>query len=294
MGLLAEESFIAERFAVGSGSAGVFAKLDANPEATTANINNVVRRDAPQPLDGICSECCRVFRESFVYQHIERRARDSGAEGVPPVGGPVGSRRKHVHYAVVSEHRRNGVEPARESLPDDDHIRADPFVLKGEHLAGAPQSGLDLITHEEHVFVGSHSGKLGEVAVRGNDDPRFPLDWLNEDGAGVRGDRAAHRISVTVRQHGEPRGEGAKPIAIGGFRGEPDDRGCAAVEVPIEYQDLCLVGRDALLLVAPPPGGLDCGLHGLRASVHRQDARESADPVDSFVHAAELVVVEGA
>ena len=77
-------------------------------------------------------------------------------------------------------------------------------------------------------------------------------------------------------------------------RGEPDDRGGAAVEAARHHDDARAVLRDPAHLVAPLAGHLDAALDGLGAGVHRQHHVLAAQLGERGANGAELVVVERA
>jgi len=64
------------------------------------------------------------------------------------------------------------------------------------------------------------------------------------------------------------------------------------VEVPAYYDDLGLVLRDALDLVAPLAGSLQRGLDGFGAGVHRQHEIHAGERGEFGAERPELIVVE--
>jgi hypothetical protein len=66
----------------------------------------------------------------------------------------------------------------------------------------------------------------------------------------------------------------------------------SAVEVLCNAQDECFILRDALLLVAPFPGNLDCCLDGFGTCVHGQDHVEAEVFGHEFGESGENIVIE--
>jgi len=64
------------------------------------------------------------------------------------------------------------------------------------------------------------------------------------------------------------------------------------VKVLLNTEDQCLVGWDALLLVAPFPCDLDRGLYGLCASVHGHDHVEAKHLGSVFSKPGKDIIVE--
>ena len=95
----------------------------------------------------------------------------------------------------------------------------------------------------------------------------------------------------TVDEARQERAEAAAGVGVGR---EGDDAEGAAVEVVGADDDLGLVLRHALDLVAPLAHRLDRGLDRLGARVHRQDLVRAGQRRELLVEAAELVVAEGA
>ena len=56
--------------------------------------------------------------------------------------------------------------------------RENGLVLMAEHLARAPQAGLDLVQHEEHVVLAAELAGRGEIAVRRDQDTALTLNGL--------------------------------------------------------------------------------------------------------------------
>ena len=167
-------------------------------------------------------------------------------------------------------------------------------MIAREELAGAAQARLDLVGHEQDVLLATQRGERREPAVGRNQDAGLRLDRLDEHGAGVWPDGAPRRRDVTKRNDPEARREWPEATAILGRAGEADDGRRAAVEVVLEDDDLRLVGRNALDLVAPAPSRLDGGFDCLGARVHREHHLHAAELGELLAEERELVVAEGA
>ena len=167
-------------------------------------------------------------------------------------------------------------------------------MLEGEQLAGAAETGLDLVHHQQRPVGGGDLAQATEVARGRDDDAGLALDRLDQNRGDVGVHRLLDRVGVAVGQHAEAGGEGAEALLVEALGGKADDGGGAAVEVAVEDQDLGLVVGHALDVVAPLAGGLDRGFDRLGAAVHGQHAGEAGELGDLLTQGAELIVAEGA
>ncbi len=165
-------------------------------------------------------------------------------------------------------------------------------MLAGEELAGASESGLDLVADQQGLVLTAQLVEALEIALGWNDDPALALDRLDEDPDHVGVHRVAGRLEIPVGQQREARREGTEAVAVLRVVGEADDRRGATVEVAGEDQDLGLAVRHALDLVAPLARGLDRGLHRLGTRVHGQHPRVAGQLAHLPVQRAQLVVAE--
>ena len=58
----------------------------------------------------------------------------------------------------------------------------DSDVVVVEPGAGPPNAGLDLVEPQQGTLVGRDSPRLGQVALRGDNDARLTLNGLQDDG----------------------------------------------------------------------------------------------------------------
>jgi hypothetical protein len=142
-------------------------------------------------------------------------------------------------------------------------------MLKGKHLAGATESRLYLITHQQHVVLSADSGALGEKACRWDQDASLPLDGLNEKGAGIRRNGGAERGRIAERNSLEAWHEGSEVLPVLLLRRKADNGDRTPMEVVRADNDFRVVLRNALHHGTSFARRLDRSLHSLRAGVHR-------------------------
>src|SRR5258708_11111898 len=103
-------------------------------------------------------------------------------------------------------------------------------MLLREQLAGAAKPGLDFVEDEHHVVRGAELAYLGEVVRRRNDDASFALDWLDQEGDGVRRNRRFQRLGVREGNDLKARRERSEMVARRRVGAEADDAKGASVE----------------------------------------------------------------
>ena len=136
-------------------------------------------------------------------------------------------------------------------------------------------------------------GVLQETVGR-DEDPRLPLDRLDQEGDGVVGDRLLERLHVTVRDHPEAAVVRAEVVFVLRLGRHPDDGRGAAVEIVLADDDLRPRARHLLDHVAPLAGGLDGGLDRLGAAVHQERHLHPGEPAEFLAERPEQLVVERA
>ena len=247
-----------------------------------------------------CSRCHEpraqlgaALDQLLLDQHLQRLAGDGHAQRVAAEGGAVLAGLEDAHHLLRGQERGHRVEAARERLADDHDVGLHVVPLVAEELAGATEARLDLVA-EQHVVLLARSRRLAQEAGRRHDDARLALDRLDQEGAGVGRDGVAQGLGVAVGDDLEAGREGPEAVAVLRLGREADDGDGAAVEVVGADDDLGLPVGMPLHLVAPLARGLDRGLDGLGAGVHRQHRVVAGQLAELLVRERQLVVAEGA
>ena len=76
-------------------------------------------------------------------------------------------------------------------------------MLVGEELAGAPETGLDLVHHEQRVVLGRDLPQPAQESFGRDHDPGLALDRLDQDRGDIVVHRRFDRIGIAVRQDRE-------------------------------------------------------------------------------------------
>ncbi len=66
-----------------------------------------------------------------------------------------------------------------------DQVRHDVLVIAGEPVAGAAETGLDLVGDEDDAVGAAECGQPWQEAIRRDDEPALALHWLDDDRGGV-------------------------------------------------------------------------------------------------------------
>ncbi len=148
----------------------------------------------------------------------------AAAMRVAAEGRAVVARLEDAHHRLVGEDAGDRVEAARERLADDHDVGPDALVLEGEELAGAAETGLDLVDDEQCVVL------LGDLAQPLAGSPRaattMPASpWMGSTRTaatfGVHG--RLDGAGVAVGEDPEAGGEGPEAVAVVRLGGEADD-----------------------------------------------------------------------
>ena len=140
-------------------------------------------------------------------------------------------------------------------------------MLPGEEPAGAADTGLDLIQHEQQVVLVADRSQRGQVALVGDVDAAFALQRLDEDGSRLGTNGGAHRLDV-VERHVAEAVERSERLSISRIAGGIDGGQGATVEGLIHDDD---VGRAVAPRLAPLAADLDRAFGSLCAAVAEED-----------------------
>ncbi len=225
-------------------------------------------------------------------EHLHDLVPHGRGQRVAAEGRAVRAGRDHVHHVVVRRDRGHGQQAAAERLAHHVDVGHDVLVVARERPPGAGEAGLHLVRHHQHLVAGAQVTHARQEPGRRDQHPALALDRLEQDRGRVLVDRLVQGLEVAIRHHPEAGGVGAIAPPRDVVGGEGHHRGRAAVEVALHGDDVGLVGRDALDVVAPAPGHLDGGLDGLGAGVHRQDHVLAGERGEVAGERPELVAVE--
>ncbi len=246
-------------------------EVEARPQAEAADAVEQACVDEPgEPVLERGAELARASLRLARAQQLDDREPDRARERVAAERAAVRPGREHLEHVAPPDDGRDRHDPAAERLAEGHEVGSHAPRLGRERRPGAPEAGLDLVGHEEHVPRGRDRAQARPVVVGRHDDARLALHRLQEHGDGRVVDRGGDRVGVAVRHEAEPQRVRVEPAPGVGVVGERHDRRRAAVEVPGADDDRRLARGHALDVVAPLARRLDRGLDGLRARVHRE------------------------
>ena len=165
----------------------------------------------------------------------------AAASGLPPKVEPCEPGVKTSVTSRARDERRDRHHAAAQRLAEDKAVRNDALVLEGEHLARAPEPGLDLIEDEQDVVLVAEASEASQKAGRRHDDAGLALDRLDQNGDGVLGDGALESGEIAERHGAEAGRKRAEAVAVAGLGREADDGGGAAVEIALGNDDLGVI-----------------------------------------------------
>ena len=141
---------------------------------------------------------------------VERRRR---RERVAAEGRGVRARLEPARDLLVGEHRADG-HAAAQALRERHDVGHDALVLEGVEGARASDAGLHLVEDQHRAGLGAEPAQLLQPAGRRDDDAALRLHGLDDDGAGLVGDRAAQRGRVAEGQEANGLDERPEPGAV--------------------------------------------------------------------------------
>ncbi len=225
------------------------------------------------------------LERALPLEHGERRQRSGAGEWVARVRVTVEERpqllvvaQERLVDALGRERRGERHVAAGQPLRDAHEVRRDVLLLAGEHRAGTPEAGRDLVADEQHVVLVAQRAHVAQVAVRVREDARRALherlDDDRRDATGVLAQQRGHRLHVAglglpgiEQQRAEARME-----EVDAADGDRSDR--VAVVRVAQADEAVALGHAAMAPVLE--GHLQGDLAGRRAVVGVEDALQAA------------------
>src|SRR6267378_2337868 len=117
---------------------------------------------------------------SFV-QHLHGFKGNRGTHRIACEGGVRRAWRENagVDHRLTRPDAGHRVEAVGQSLAEDQHVRLDTEMFDASHLAGAIDTHLDLIYHQQNAVLVEHLLELDEKSFRRNDIPACALNRLD-------------------------------------------------------------------------------------------------------------------
>jgi len=285
----AENPKFLEGFAEGAGG---FVEDEPNPESAAAYLLETGTANCSQSLHEVLAELIRPLDKVLFYEYLKRSPRCCRGEGISSECRTMVSGLKYAEDILAGEHRRHWIEPAGESLANDDRVGANVFVLKREQPSTAAKTRLDLIGDEQYVVLAANPCRLTEISFRWNDNTSFTLYRLDEKRRGVRRNLRPQIAGVAVSSDNKARSERSEIFAVLLLCRKANDGCCAAVEISIRANDLRPVFRDSLNQVTPLAGSFDGRLNCFRSGIHQKDGFVPRQVMELLIQQWELVVTK--
>ena len=89
--------------------------------------------------------------ELFVHEDVQGFEADGCGQRIAAEGAAVIARLKDRHHFAPGEKQGHGQDPAAQRLAEDEAVRPDPFVLRGQQAAGTAEARLYLVRDQQHV-----------------------------------------------------------------------------------------------------------------------------------------------
>ena len=139
-----------------------------------------------------------------------------------------------------------------------------------EQPAGASHAALHLVHAQQQPELVAGGAQLAQEALVRHPHAAFPLDRLDHDGCGLRGDRVAHGVEVAERHVIEARHRRAEALQVLGVAGGRQHGQGPPVEGALEAQHAGALGPSAPVHRAPDH--LHHAFVGFRARVAEEHA----------------------
>src|SRR5450432_157856 len=181
----------------------------------------------------------------------------------------------------VAERAKPDADPDREttadSLRERDHIRLHTLGLVQEPRAGAADTRLDLIKHEDRTRRGADVARRTQIALRSGNHAALAQHRFEKYSRSAFGDRGRERLGVTVRHEHDIGAERTERLADRRFAGERERAHRATVEAALGRDDVAAIGAGV------PPHQLVSGLVGLSAAIGEEHFGVSAEQADQLL-----------
>src|SRR6267143_2110013 len=115
------------------------------------------------------------------FQHLHGFKGNRGTHRIACEGGVRRAWRENagVDHLLTRPDAGQRVEAVGQSLAEDQHVRLDTEMFDAPHLAGAIDTHLDLIYHQQYAVLVEHLLELDEKSFRRNDIPARALNRLD-------------------------------------------------------------------------------------------------------------------
>jgi hypothetical protein len=233
--------------------------------STPARHARVGLGECAQPAEQPRPELCAALDELLFLDHLEHGVGRRAGDRVADVGAAVVSRLHRLGDRLAAEERRDR-EAAAEALAEGQDVGHHGLVLEREHLARASDPGLDLVENQQRAVRVTQLAQPAQVAVGRNVHAAFSLDGLDDEGGGVRVDRALCGREIAERDHHLFRQQVAIGVAMLGLADHGERAQRPAVERALGGDELAPTGRAVR--------ELQCAFDRLGARVDEEAARE--------------------
>lgn len=136
-----------------------------------------------------------AFAKFFLGDDVEHREGGGAGERVAAVGATEATGPGRIHEGGFADHASEG-QAAGEGFGNGDEVGDDAGVFDGKHLAGAGETSLHLVGHEEDAVLIAEGAKATKKVGRGDIEATFALHGLEDDGGDLVG------RDVTLKQGG--------------------------------------------------------------------------------------------
>ena len=146
---------------------------------------------------------CRV-RGVLALDEVDCRDRGGAADGVAAVRVPVRTALPLLHQLLLGHHKPDR-HPAPQTLGERHDVGDDSEMLRGEHLARAPDPRLHFVEDEQDTVLVAERPEPGEESVRRHEVSALALDRLDQDPGDLRrGDVVLEEHVLDVVEDGLP------------------------------------------------------------------------------------------
>lgn len=164
------------------GQGAIAAELDAHHRAESAYVGDAGQGvgDLDEALADACADLPGACAEVFALHHVEGGERGGGRDGIAAEGAADGPGAGGIHDISATEDGGDG-HSAAEGLGPGGEIGRDAEDLVGAVVAGAAESGLDFIEHEEDAVRITALAEAQQPRPGSGPDPAFTEDGLDDD-----------------------------------------------------------------------------------------------------------------
>lgn len=141
--------------------------------------------DGLQTIAEDVTELLSALDHVLLLDDFQGSDSDCAGQRVTSIGRTMSARLDSKHHIFAAQHAGHGVHATGDGLAQQHHVRLDAAPLVAEQLAGAGNTGLNLIADQQDVVLVAQGSGLLQVILVGDNNACLALNGLHQEGGEV-------------------------------------------------------------------------------------------------------------